>query len=57
MFADAPTPATTEPASLAAATTTATVAGHQRSEFLVLRWQVVLKIEILAWVGEGAGRS
>ena len=41
-----------------AATTTAAIsAGHQRSEFLVLRWQVVLKTEIMAWVGEGVGRS
>ena len=47
-------------ASLAAVTTapaTAISAGRQRSEFLVLHWQVVLRIEIMAWVGEEVGRS
>ena len=60
------TTAATASASLAAAVTNAPAtatnaisAHHQRSEFLVLRWQVVLRIEIekMTWVGEGVGRS
>ena len=32
-------------------------AGCQRSEFIELHWQIVLRIEVLDWDGEGAEKT
>ena len=47
-------------ASLAASVHIATIAaaaGSQRLEFIELHWQIELRIEVLAWVGEGAEKT